>query len=247
MISISTFKAFNELPELAIKNDIGMELTKLVDPSFYDDAFLSEITRSKYSTYYNSAHGPFYDLIPPSRDIEIQNLCENKFKRAIKACKVLKIKNVIFHTGWQKDFYPDAVWIENSIRFWNRLLDQFDDETTIYIENVFENKIELIKEIITGVNKQNFKVCLDIGHLNLVDKNNITNWIVNLRDYIGHFHLHNNYGEQDNHNGLIQGTINMDKILQVIIENCLNANFNLEIKTAFQESIDFVKKYKEFS
>jgi sugar phosphate isomerase/epimerase len=235
MISISTFKAFPDLPKIGVKNGIKLELNKLVEPIKYSDELINEISESEYATYYNSAHGPFYDLIPSSNDYEIRELCKKKFIRAINACDKLHIKNIIFHTGWIKDFYPDAIWIKNSIDFWNSIISYCNDDMIIHIENVFEPKYELINEVVTGVNKHNFKVCLDIGHLNLVDSNNIVNWICKLKDNIGHLHIHNNYGVVDNHNGLDQGTIDIKKVLTTIADNCPLANWNLEIRTNFEE------------
>ena len=244
MISISTFKAFPELPQVALRNRIKLELNKLVDPVKYDTIFIESIKTSPYFPHYISAHGPFYDLIPPSSDEEIRELCFSKFARAIKACEKLDIRNIIFHTGWHRGFYPDNIWIENSIQFWASVMKTCGDRINVHIENVNESQIHLIKEVVSGVDRPNFRVCLDVGHLNLTDRDNITAWIVELRDHIGHFHLHNNFGIEDNHNGLGQGTIDMKAVLSVMADHCFHANWNLEIKTDFQQSIDYAKQFK---
>ena len=85
MISISAFKAFPEIPEFAFQNNLKLEFSGLVEPIIYSEELIKSITESKYHSLYNSAHGPFFDLIPPSNDIEVSELAKTKFIRAFKA------------------------------------------------------------------------------------------------------------------------------------------------------------------
>ncbi len=243
MISISTFEAFPELPELARSYDIKLELTELIHPLHYPDEFIDTIMSLPYFRQYISAHGPFYDLIPASCDPELRELCQMKFHRAISACQKMGIMHIVFHTGWMKHFYPDNVWIEQSIQFWDAIMENCDEKSTIYLENVFEPSAHLVKDIVTGVKKRNFQICLDIGHVNVHAHGDMTNWIKELREDIGHLHLHNNFGQEDTHNGLVQGTINMQEILPLVADECAQAQWNLEIRTHFEESIAMIREY----
>ncbi len=243
MISISTFEGFPELPELARSYGIKLELTQLIAPLHYPDEFMDSIMSLPYFGEYLSAHGPFYDLIPASCDREIQALCHAKFHRALAACQTMGIKHVVFHTGWMKHFYPDTVWIEQSIQFWDAIMEQCDNTSTIYLENVFEPRAHLVKDIVTGVKKRNLKICLDLGHVNVHAHGDIAHWINELRDDIGHLHLHNNFGHEDTHNGLVHGTIKMQEILPFVADECSQATWNLEIRTHFKESIEMVREY----
>lgn len=200
IISLSAFKAHKNVPILANENDLLLEFCGLVDPISYPDDFINNILELDHSNLLHTAHGPFYDLIPPSSDIEVSELAKIKFKRAIEACKKLNISKMIVHSGWIPGFYNDEYWINNSIIFWESILSYCGDEFTIYLENVFEEDPFLIKEIIDGINKNNFKICLDIGHANLT-KTHIKKWIDLLSNDIHHVHLHNNFGKTDDHNG----------------------------------------------
>jgi len=140
MISISSFKALPEIPNLAVKHGLNLEFTGLVDPLIYSEDFINITKQLKHINLYTSAHGPFYDLIPGSSDQEVSNLAKTKFIRAIDACKKLGIKNIVLHSGWIPTFYEDSVWITNSIAFWKSLLDNLDETFTIYLENVLERK-----------------------------------------------------------------------------------------------------------
>ena len=244
MISISSFKALPEIPNLAVKHGLNLEFTGLVDPLIYSEDFINITKQLKHINLYTSAHGPFYDLIPGSSDQEVSNLAKTKFIRAIDACKKLGIKNIVLHSGWIPTFYEDSVWITNSIAFWKSLLDNLDETFTIYLENVLEIKPYLIKDIIDGVNKKNFKACLDIGHVNACAKEDVLNWIELLGNRIGHVHLHNNFGVKDEHNGLNCGNLDIKTITSYLKINCVSANWNLEIRTNLEESIELIEKYK---
>jgi len=120
MISISSFKALPEIPNLAMKHGLNLEFTGLIDPIIYSEDFIAQTMELKHSCLFTSAHGPFYDLIPGSSDQEVSNLAKTKFLRAIQACKKMGIKKLVLHSGWIPDFYEDNVWIKNSIVFWKK-------------------------------------------------------------------------------------------------------------------------------
>jgi sugar phosphate isomerase/epimerase len=81
------------------------------------------------------------------------------------------------------------------------------------------------------------KICLDIGHVNVNSSLGIIEWIEGLNDRIGHVHLHNNDGNNDDHNGLNSGTININEICDILKQNCPGASWNLEILTNIEYSL----------
>jgi len=180
-------------------------------------------------------------LIVATDDKELKELILSKFIRAINACKELKIRNLIFHTGWFPKTYSNIDWINNSILFWNEILEYTDDNINIFIENVYENNPELINTLVNEINRINFKACLDIGHVNISSKLHLKKWIEILNCNIGHVHFHNNHGKDDEHNGLKNGNINIDEVISVLKANSPNANWNLEIKNGFEESIEILE------
>ena len=245
MISISAFKAFPEIPELAFQNNLKLEFSGLVEPIIYSEELIKSINESKYHSLYNSAHGPFFDLIPPSNDIEVSELAKTKFNRAIKASEQLKIKNIILHTGWIPNFYTDDKWINNSIKFWSNIITNSPENITICLENVMERSPTLINEIITGVNNERFSACLDIGHVNVFNNGKINDWLKILNTKIRHIHLHNNYGIEDNHNGLNKGNIDIEDVYKNIKTYCPEATINLEIRSDIIESINIIQNIEK--
>ena len=245
MLSISAFKAFPEIPDLASSNGLKLEYVGLVDKINYPIDFLQSEKENKYSSLYNSAHGPFYDLIPPSSDFEVSDVAKAKFIRAIDACKYLGIQNIIFHNGWIHAFYDNNQWIDNSIKFWNSIVEYANGSVVIHLENVMENEPFLIKEIITGINSPFFKACLDVGHVNVFSKIGIINWIKEIGISINHVHLHNNYGVEDSHNGLSNGNINIGEVFKRIRDICGNIAVNLELRNDIEKSIEIINELEK--
>lgn len=244
MITLSAFKAHPEIPKLAKEAGLGLEFSGLINPIHYSAEFIKSVKDLEHFNLFNSVHGPFYDLIPASLDPEVQELAKVKFMRAIDATKELNIKHLIFHTGWLPYFYSDDIWVKNSIEFWKGIMDYCGDSINIHLENVKETNPLLIKDIIKGVDRKNFDMCLDIGHVYLENGDKVDEWIDELHEVIGHVHIHNNFGSIDDHNGLDEGHLDIERVLAKLKEKCPRANWNMEIRTNFKKSIEIIKKYK---
>ena len=238
MISISYFRALPEIPVLAVEKGIKLEFLNLLDRVRYSNDFLRRCNVSPWYPLINSAHAPFFDLIPGTADAELKALVKDKFKRALEACGELGIKNIVFHSGWFPKTYPEGEWVDNSLSFWTEILRFADADTGIFIENVYEDTPTALRKLIQGMGRDRFKVCLDIGHVNANSSRGLEEWITELGAAIGHIHIHNNYGVQDDHNGLGAGTIHIDTVLNLFKAQCPNATWNLEVRTEIEESID---------
>ena len=70
---------------------------------------------------------------------------------------------------------------------------------------------------------------------------------VGLRAHLlGHFHLHNNFGDGDNHLPLSEGSMNMDSIFMAIEKNCgSDVTFTIESRDA-KSSLIWLKEHNYF-
>ncbi len=84
MISITSFSNIPEISACAIKNKIKIEFNGLVRPVSYPDDFIAGIRARPDFSLIRSAHGPFFDLMPGTDDIELRELTARKLKRAIQ-------------------------------------------------------------------------------------------------------------------------------------------------------------------
>ena len=89
------------------------------------------------------------------------------------------------------------------------------------------------------INKDNFSLCIDIGHINAYSKVDLIEWIDNLSYKINHIHLHNNYGDKDSHLGIYKGDINVIEILKLLHEKNNDIIIYLE---ELEKSLDILLK-----
>jgi sugar phosphate isomerase/epimerase len=243
LYSLSAFKALPEIPEMARQAGLKLEFCGLVDPVDYPADFLAAVRALPHFGLFRSAHGPFYDLLPPSRDPEVSALAKAKFQRSIAACQALGSPKLILHSGWLPRLYTDGEWLERSVAFWQELVKDMDEGLTIHLENVFEDRPRLIRDLVRGVDDPRFKACLDVGHVNCFAKGDIRDWIEALGPDIGHVHLHNNSGQDDEHRGLTQGLIDVASVLDMLALACPQASINLEIRSHLAESLAFLVEH----
>ncbi len=71
-------------------------------------------------------------------------------------------------------------------------------------------------------------ICLDIGHAHCNSKTSVLDWVKKLNKQIGFVHLHNNYGQQDEHLGFEKGTINFLEICNALEEYAPNSIWAIE-------------------
>lgn len=243
MFSISTFPGIGDFYQIAESNDIELETTFLVFIGDYADEKLNDLKTNKGLARFRSAHGPFFDLIPCTSDRELRDLIFRRFKKTIDWCGRLGIYHIIFHSGWFPKTYPDDAWIENSYSFWDQLLDDTPPSMNLYLENVFEEHPFIIRELIDKIGKSNFNACLDIGHVNSNSPETLESWVKDLGTRIGHLHIHNNHGKNDDHFGLVKGSLNFPETFDLFNRYCPDAYWNLEIKTDVDESIELVMNH----
>lgn len=206
--------------------------------------FIENYLDAKYDEITLAIHGPYFDLIPATFDSLIREATLKRFNQTYEIAKKINAKYIIFHTGYLKNIYFYESWLANSILFWNEFLKDKDNSIQIYLENVFEDDYHAIKKLMTTINNPIFNLCVDLGHANIRNNYQLKDWIFELKDYIKHFHFHNNDGNNDQHQSIIKGTIDYQEILHLIKQLNINASCTLELssKKAIIDSLSFIKE-----
>jgi len=119
------------------------------------------------------------------------------------------------------------------------------DDIEIHIENVFEKKWEYLKEYIDVIDSEKVSVCLDLGHVNAYSDQDVEAWVKGLKGRIKYVHVHNNYGDNDSHSGLHNGTIDMYKALSLLKEYSGDAIWTVETPE-IEPSFEWLQKHKLF-
>ena len=173
-------------------------------------------------------HAPFNELFPCAIDKKARTLAADRYRQAIGLAKNYGATKVIIHGGYNPWIYYPVWYTEQSVLFWKEFL-QEDPGVEIVLENVLEEKPEMLLDIVKGVEHPKLKMCLDIGHSNAYSKASAMDWLETCKDFISHFHIHNNDGTWDNHCPLFDGTIPMKAFLQKAETLCPSATFTLEL------------------
>ena len=179
-------------------------------------------------------HAPFTEVHPAAIDHRIVDAARVRLEEAYALMKDVGAKRMVVHTGWVPFIYFPVWQVEKSVKFWKEFLADKPEDFYIYIENVLEDEPDMLKEIVKGVADERVKICLDTGHANAMKKSDdVYRWVEFLGNDIGHFHLHNNCEDDDNHLAFDEGSIDFDKLFDVIDKNCSDdVTFTIEAKDA---------------
>ena len=173
-------------------------------------------------------HAPFNELFPCAIDPLARQLAAYRYKQAIELAKGYGAAKVVIHAGYHPKIYYPVWYTEQSVVFWKEFLKENAD-MEIVLENVLETEPQMWLDIVKGVDNPNFKLCMDIGHINTYSDIPLEHWLEICVPYISHFHIHNNGKSHDTHNGLIDGSIDMKSFLQKADKLCPGATYTLEV------------------
>lgn len=189
-------------------------------------------------------HGPFNELFPCAIDPLARKLAAKRFSQAISLAEAYGVKKIIFHGGYNPQIYYPIWYTEQSAAFWKGFVQSVPADMVLCLENVLEEEPLMLLDMIQSVNDPRLQMCLDIGHVNAYSSIRISEWIHTCRTKVAHFHIHNNDGTADTHNGLMDGTIEMPAILQQISKECPDATLTLECPEA-KSSVEWLLGLEE--
>lgn len=101
---------------------------------------------------------------------------------------------------------------------------------------MLEHTPDLISEVVSIVKDSRLSICLYVGHAHCNSKTSVLDWIKKLNKKIGFVHLHNNFGQQDEHLGFEKGTIDFLEIWSALEEYAPNSIWGIETNMNDMES-----------
>jgi sugar phosphate isomerase/epimerase len=161
-------------------------------------------------------HAPFQDLLPGALDELILATTRRRLHQAFRLLPVFKPVTIVCHLGYDSKFYQwtRKDWLERSAATWKEFAALAATHgVTVMVENVYETDPDLFVELLALVNSANFRICLDVGHLQAFGGGDFEGWLNALWPHVGQLHLHDNRGDQDTHLALGQGTVPLEFVL----------------------------------
>lgn len=189
-----------------IQPEIGLEGDILYNYSHQDFVNMANILQQAGLPC--TFHAPFFDLSPGALDKHIRTATRNKLKKAFNLIPIFKPRSIVCHLHYEenKQGYYKEEWFKHSLATWQELLSIAEQHNTIImLENTYETTPEQHIAMLTSLNSQHARFCLDVGHTLAFAKNQWQDWLFPLKPWLGQLHLHDNHGDRDNHLAIGQG------------------------------------------
>jgi len=237
---------------LASEYGIGLEIADFCICSNLDERYeITErlIRRKKEKVPDLLMHAPFNELCPAAIDPWIREVAKKRYLQIFREAVKFGVRKLVVHTGFDPMIYRKEWFVPQSVGFWKDLLTDCPEGLTLVLENVMEKDPEILIDICDGVDDSRFRICLDIGHANLMPVS-VTQWIDRMGDRISHLHIHNNEGsmtkdliaaKDDLHHGLGNGKIDVDAVLKKMQEICPDVTVTVET-IYIEESADWLRE-----
>jgi sugar phosphate isomerase/epimerase len=252
-ISSTGFIKLEDALKCCNENNVHLEISKFARASEYDST-----TQQEFNYYQKmiqtlpwlkiSVHGTSFDLVPTSLDPKIIDVTRLRIRQSIELTRFFGGNTVIFHSGYNSNVRLESYiskFIENQGKFWKAMIDDLNvTDITIALENTYEESPHIIKEICDYVDSANFKTCVDTGHVNSFTNYDLIYWLDYLKDYLHHFHLHNNTGRADEHRSLQDGTLNFESLFEFLLDLDKPLSLALELfeEEHINESLEFIRE-----
>jgi len=217
---------------LAREYGLGLEVTEFsyaanMDTDFphWDDLTRKNLAGIKRRIF----HAPFNELCPAAIDPLVAEITRQRLEQAYKLACRYGINKMVVHSGYIPHIYVESWFAERSALFWRDFLRNKPPDFSLLLENVMEEKPDVLQSIVEQTDDARFKLCLDIGHAGgVLSKIPVAHWIEATAPYLGHVHIHNNYHAEDSHNPPGSGLIEMSAALSRIMELQPSATFTAE-------------------
>ncbi len=238
--------------ELALSRKMGIEVQDFSTPDKLDNncnGRIKEITSSLKKLNGNiSLHGPFMDLSAASPDPLIVEVTLLRLMQSLEICSALGGDTLVLHSCFNPMIkHPDYTdhWVERQKDFWqNFAMEAKKKKITIALENLFEENPSKSMELFSVVNADNFKACLDVGHVNLMSPLTPGKWGKMLGRNLHYVHFHSNNGKIDDHTSPGKGNMDFSEFFTALSEMPKKPVITVEVRNIedAKTTIDFLRK-----
>ena len=188
----------DDAPETAAAYGLGLELAEFCTASNMDADFerTDALARAKMKRAGRAMlHAPFNELCPSAIDPLVLDVAKKRYAQAYELARGYGMRRMVVHSGFVPLIYFPEYFTGRAVDFWREYLKKLPADFTLVMENVLEDAPDMLIDIVRGVGDPRFKLCLDIGHANITKKGlAIEDWTRAVLPYLGHSHLHNNFG-----------------------------------------------------
>ena len=192
-------------------------------------------------------HAPFADLRPGALDDKIRQVSLDRIKQVLELAPYFHPLKVVCHPSFDDRYYVsvDDLWLENSCRTWMQIIQAAkDSQTVIALENVYEKEPRILRRLFEMLSSDSLCFCFDTGHFNVSSGVPLHLWLTEMGKYLGHLHLHDNFGGADEHLPVGGGTFPFTELFQSLRAMKAHPSITLEAHSQYDplRSLENVKK-----
>lgn len=240
---------------LAVKHGLGIEVMAFAYPDVLDGDWRSVLERYRGLLQpvpgMLTMHGPFMDMAAGSPDQQINEVCNGRFRHALRIAHELGAQIVNLHANFIGAIPNQAYrvgWHQRNVIFWSGIAEYAQQlGVTVVIENMWEFDPNIIGDVLKEIDHPNLRACLDIGHAHLYSKVPFPKWLETLKPYLVHMHVNNNDGTMDIHGGLAGGFLDYPRLLAQVRELPNQPSITLEMDSVadMEASLGFFQLAQE--
>ncbi len=176
-------------------------------------------------------HGPFVDLRPGALDGRIRQVSLERIRQALELAPLFNPLKIVCHPSFDERYYVncDELWLKHSANFWRELSREAKGlNTMIALENVYEKEPDILRRLFERLEGENVCFCFDTGHFNAFATAPLEVWMQQMGGFIGHLHLHDNFGKFDEHLPVGTATFPFDQLFAALAKLKSNPTVTLE-------------------
>lgn len=161
-------------------------------------------------------HAPFFGLDPGARDPRIQALFQERLTWAISCAQRLGATQLVLHPGYGPwvPVRSFESWLKRAQPVLASVVAQAKEANLrLALENIYDadpNDLAMLLQIFPD---DHIGICLDMGHFNLFSESGLRNWLEAFGTRLFEVHLHDNFGIEDDHIAVGDGTTKYGQLL----------------------------------
>jgi sugar phosphate isomerase/epimerase len=179
-------------------------------------------------------HGPFWGIEPGCLDPLIREVATRRIQQFLDLALVFQPIQMVCHTGFDPRHHVGHrdFWLEQSHAFWKPMVARAETmKVPLLIENVWEKDPTFHVSLLEGIDSPYFGFCLDVGHQHSFSTSSLLTWLEGLSGYLREIHLHDNDGSHDHHWPIGEGTIDFQRLFELLESRGLRPLLTVEPHT----------------
>ncbi len=194
-------------------------------------------------------HAPFFDLNLGARDPKIAQVTLDRMRVSLDVAVTLGSPHVVIHGGYTFLDLADGLegWVERAGDNLRTLVKEARHRNLkLVLENIWDKEPGTLLTVAQKAgDPDNLGFCFDTGHFNLFSEVPMRSWLQALGNRIWEVHVHDNFGDTDDHIAVGDGTLKYDPLIDWLqkLPHPVAVTLEMPIRTHIIKSVPVVRRW----